>query len=522
MWLAATVLQLSGGLLWAAEPVQLSVTLLSIPAVGGWTEGRLVLKAGDRPWRGVVEVAGTAAKVQVQLAVGARGQRVLSLPWWVAPGAGAPQVWVDGVPTNVVVSLPRAERRPRVLVGEAASLPVTPLNTAADPSESRRVPLAAWPETWRAYDAFDLVILPAGLERALRLEQEAALEHWMRWGGAVGTLKDDRTAVLRPLGAGAGIVAQSPDALQTAYVGWAKNHSSAGRPLMHVWERMRPWSGKTTWRAYWPGASLMIALVVYVVCLGAAAIVFASHPPLRRFGVRFLLVSIAGATLGIGVVAHGAGSAVLDVDEVTLLLDRGAGEGTHASAVVRARADQRATLPFVPLFQRPALTEAEPSKGRTSPHRAIRWDVDGSVWERSWVVGETAAIRVDGIGPDLGIRVRSAGEGAWHIANQGRSTLRAVGVLLPAGGFLSLADLPPGGQVRLDAAQLRGGTAGTEMRATGFWDALLMTSDAGIRREPMLVATLDPPISSMRFLNGKVRRTAESYLVLPLSGGVGS
>jgi len=205
-----------------------SATLLSVPPFGGWTEILLVVKAGDTPWQGLVEVADAAAKVQVRLSVGARGQRVAPLPFWVGPGGNAPHVWLDGVPVGRVETPSVGEPSSRVLYGDVGGLGVSG-SPAPEDTSGTRISLTAWPETWRAYDAFPLVMMPTGLDRALRPEQEEALAQWVRWGGVVGLIDAWRgtSAGVRPLGAGAGIVAESPEAIRAAHARWAEGRNSA-------------------------------------------------------------------------------------------------------------------------------------------------------------------------------------------------------------------------------------------------------------------------------------------------------
>ena len=117
-----------------------------MPATGGWTEVLLVVRAGDGPWRGLVEVAGGAAKVHVRLSVAARGQRVVPLPFWVGPGNDVPKVWLDGVPAGRVLTPPVGGNAFRVLVAEGPGLGASDASLADD-ARSAREPVTAWPET---------------------------------------------------------------------------------------------------------------------------------------------------------------------------------------------------------------------------------------------------------------------------------------------------------------------------------------------------------------------------------------
>jgi hypothetical protein len=176
----------------------------------------------------------------------------------------------------------------------------------------------------------------------------------------------------------------------------------------------------------------------------------------------------------------------------------------------------------VPRFPRPLLYEAEPSRERSNPHRAIRWDADGGVWERSWAVGETGTIRVDGIGPGIGVRAQSAqGGGAWEIQNQGPHTLRSAGILFCDGGFQPLPDMPPGSRTQaVRPAVARAGTR--RARAPEFWQALLPARIPAAGWQPVLVAILDPPIPAIRFLEGEARARSETRLVMTLPSAPGS
>jgi hypothetical protein len=168
-------------------------------------------------------------------------------------------------------------------------------------------------------------------------------------------------------------------------------------------------------------------------------------------------------------------------------------------------------------LRRPLLAEVEPSGERSNPHRAIRWDIDGGIWVRPWAVGETAIVRVGGIGPDINVRIAPTGIGrAWEIDNRGPYTLRATGVLRPDGRFRPLPDIPPGIRHRFEAAPGARYDAAGENPAPGLWRALLPARDVGARWQPVLVATLDPPVRSVRFLGDDTGVVAECYLVLPL------
>ena len=509
----------------AAESPRVSASLHPMPATGGWMEVRLVVRTGDEPWRGLVEVAGGAAKVHVRLAVVARGQRVVPLPFWVGPGNDVPQVWLNGVPAGRALTPPVGGNALRVLVAEGPGVGASEAGLADD-MRSARSPVAAWPETWRAYDAFDLVILPAGLERALRPEQDVALEQWMRWGGAVAAVQADRgePVTRRVVDAGVGILAESPEKARAAYAKWAASRVGKDvlpHTILRAWERARPWGGRSTWQLNRPGARLGMALVIYLALLVGSAAALSRFPVFAWAGVRTVLVLVGVAILAMWGLSRGGGP-FLEVQEVTLLRAHAHGNATHMSTVIRAQADRRATSRFVPLFSRPLLYEAEPSRERSSPHRAIRWDVDGGVWERSWAVGETGTIRADGIGPDIAVRAQSLqGAGAWEIDNRGSHTLRSAGLLFCDGGFQPVPDVPPGTRTRLVGVELAG--AGAQRgRAPEIWQALLPACDPAGGWQPVLVAALDPPIPAVRFLKGEARASSETRLVMTLPGASGS
>ncbi|HTX53570.1 MAG TPA: hypothetical protein VMD08_09165 [Candidatus Baltobacteraceae bacterium] len=522
-WLVAGGLSVDSGAARAGEPVQASVALLSVPESGGWAEAQLVLKTGDRAWRGSVELAGGTAKLHIQLALGPRTQRFLVVPWWVAPGAGAPRVWVDGVTVDTVIVPPRSQSRPRVLTSTAKAS-ATAASPALVESEWTQAPLSSWPETWRAYDGFDLVLLPESLGRELRPEQESALERWIRWGGAAAMIRPDAPEGVRPLGRGAVFVAHNLEALRKAQAAWTQRGAGAhlSESLLMVWERARPSNQRTTWEARRPGRVLAATVAVYVVCLVAVAAALALRPSCHRFGVHALMVLIPAVILATGITVYGGGASHIEAEEVTLLRDQGTGEGVHACALFRVRADRRATLQFAPVLRQAALYEAETSKDRPSPHRAIRWNVDGEAWERAFVAGETAVIRADGLGPDLGIRVTPAGNRAWQIENRGASTLRAAGLLFPSGEFRAVADVPAGARLHLAAGPQSQSEPGPLSLLPAFWAALLPSSVLDAPGDPVFIASLDPPVRSMRLLHGELHGTATTYVAVSLPPGPAS
>jgi hypothetical protein len=257
--------------------------------------------------------------------------------------------------------------------------------------------------------------------------------------------------------------------------------------------------------------------MTYLALLAAVPLAVALFPRFRPAGMRAVLAVLAMGLLATWGVAHVGASAGLTVREATLLRAQPDGGNTHATAWIQARADRRGESRFEPLLRRPLLAEVEPSGERSNPHRAIRWDIDGGIWVRPWAVGETAIVRVGGIGPDINVRIAPTGIGrAWEIDNRGPYTLRATGVLRPDGRFRPLPDIPPGIRHRFEAAPGARDDAAGENPAPGLWRALLPARDVGARWQPVLVATLDPPVRSVRFLGDDTGVVAECYLVLPL------
>jgi hypothetical protein len=500
------------GVGWCADPARVTARF-SPTARDGWTEALLIITAGDQAWSGTVAVATAAAKMRLKLSLPARGQRVVPVPFWIAAGSGAPQIWVDGI--RIGSMIPSVAGETRILLppqgGESHAGPGLPTGAIVS------LPLSEWPETWRAYEAFELVVLPAASIAALRPEQSHALEQWLHWGGAAAAVEADRTdsGGLKPIGAGAGIAARTAADAWKAYSAWAARGGSAtvSRALLGKWERARGGIEKTTWDLRWPAPALAIVALGYLLSLAAAAAALACCPALRRFGVRLVLLVLLCGTCATVAVAQG-GSGGVEVKEVTLLRDRGEGWTTHASAVIQARSARRVTLPFTPVFRQAALYELEPSQGRLHPQRSIQWNVDGNSWERELVVGESAVIRVDGIGPDLGIRVHGRPDGV-QVENGGSFTLRDL-VLFSAGGLLPIRDLGPGEQILLDASRLRDTARWASASPAMFWAPLLPSAEAGRIREPMLLAKLDPSVPAVRMGGNDARLTTETYVVLSL------
>jgi hypothetical protein len=317
------------------------------------------------------------------------------------------------------------------------------------------------------------------------------------------------------VGEGIGIVAGSPGEVHKAFEGWVRDRggaSSVSTRLVQAWERSRPWTEKTTWSAEQPGGPIGVVLAVYLMLLTAVSLLLVLRPRLRAAGMRIVLVVVFVGLLATWAVAYVGTSAGITVRDVVLLRAHAEGGGTHAVAWVHARADRFGMSRFEAVLNQAEIVEAEPSAERALPHRAIQWDLDRGSWVRSWAVGETAAIRVDGIGPDIQTHTALTDNGReWEIDNRGPHAVRAAGVLLPDGGFRSVPDIPPGSRCRVETSP-----PATGRDAPDFWRALLPVADRSGRGLPVLVGTLDPPIPSVRFLDGNVKTLAQTYVVVML------
>lgn len=495
------------------------VTASAFPALAGtWNQVRLVADTGSAPWRGVVTVTGRGGAVNIALALPAHGQRVLAVPFRIGSGESALAVAVDGVPRARIDVAPRAARPPR-LVADGDRLEAS--RVAAD-ARVVAVAIDRLPEAWRAYDAFDLVVLPRGGEARLRRSQEAALERWVRWGGAVGSPGGER-ATARALGDGFAIVAPSVAGVERERERLRPALADPGSAALARWDETRPSVSDAA-----AGTALLdprLAMPIYLSALGVAAVAVARSAGARRSALPIAVLLILAGSLGTWSLARAGNPAVLEVDEVSLVRARPGGGETHVSAVVRARAHRRSTIRLVPRLEAAALGEAGTPRVDFDPRRAVRWDPDGApgsdatgtpgVWERSWALGETATIRVDGLGPALDVRAASRPDGGWTVENRGRRRLTSISVVSADRLAQALGDLEPGG--RLDVS----GPPTARIEAPGFWRSLLPSSGPA-RTATALLARVDPPLGALEFPAGGVRLASTSYVVLSLPQPSGS
>ena len=511
-----------GGVARAADPPRVSASAFAAPPGGGWSEVTLVLESGPRAWRGVVEVAGGVAKAHVRLALPEHGQRVVRLPFWVEEGERSPRVWIDGAPAGtVVVPSPAGGGGAIVLVAERDASGASPAG-AGEASGAARAPLARLPESWGSYGAFDLVILPPGGEAALRPAQSAALQRWVRWGGAVALLEADRLgpAAVREVGSGVAIAAGGEAEARAAFARRRPPGPEAGSfpvAALRAWERARPPGEAMAGAAGRPGARLGLAAAAYAGLLLAAALAAAWLPGARRHAAQALAFLACAAALAAWGIARAGEPWLIEAREIALIRALPDGGPTHLHAVLRARALRSGDSRFVPLLEAPQVIESEASRAPANPHRAVRWDPDGDVWERRWALGETATLRVGGGGPALGVRARPvAGSQGWDVENGGRHMLRRAVLVAGDGRMQALADIPPGARVRVAAGAAGSAGAQPDESALAFWAALLPGRGAWESGSPALVADLDPPIASLRFADGEARVSGESHLVMAL------
>jgi hypothetical protein len=497
-----------------AGSIQVSASAVMPVASPGWIEILLVVRNGARPWRGVIEVSGARAKVHVRVSLPEYGQRVVALPFWLDPGSRAPHVWAGGAPAGTVQFLATGQTASRVLVADGSSADLSPGGWRPDVAPVR-VPAARLPQTWRAYDGLDLVILPAERQGDLRPAQVAALEQWVRWGGAVSLVRarGEEPTTTRSLGAGVTIVARSPVEALAARDRTRATGEHVARAVMSAWERSRPAIGgpqETTGGR--PGTGLGVVVAVHLGLLVVAAAVAGRFPGVRQAGRPVLIAIIGGASLASWGVARAGSAWPLDVRETTLIRARPQGGVTHISAVARVQARRRGISRLVPRVEAPHHTQAEAPSGPGNPHRAITWDPDTDTWERQWAMGETSVLRLDGIGPDIGLQVHRGPTGAaWEIENHGPHALRRTILIRGDDGAQALADLPPGSRTRIEIA-----TAVRNANPTTpdleFWKPLLPERAAG---SAVLLATLDPPIRALGVPDDD-RATPESHLIVAL------
>lgn len=520
--LAVVALLSCGGVAGAGGPVQVSGSAFAAPRGGGWTEVLLVLQNGPRAWRGVVEVAGGAAKAHVQLSLPEHGQRVVAMPSWVEAPDRAPRLWIDGAPAGQVLMPSVWEGDSLVLIAEADARGAASARAGETPG-LMRASLGRLPETWRSYGPFDLVILPVGGEAALRQSQSAALEHWVRWGGALTLLNvsRDEPVTTRAVGSGVAIAAGSEAEARATFDRWRRARASAedfSRAALFAWERARPPARTRATGAGRPGGPLGMAAAGYAGLLAVAAIAAIRFPAARRRAPHVLIFLMCGASLTVWGIARAGESHLLEVQESAMVRAHADGGAAHVNAVVHIRALRSGGSRFVPTVQGPRLVEMEPPRAPGNPHRAIRWDPDGGFWERAWALGEMATLRVDGDGTDLALRVRPAGGPlAWEVENRGQHALRRPVVVVGNGRTEGFADIPPGMRARLAVGAAGEGPAPQPSEGSlAFWAALLPGREPWEARSPVLLAVLDPPLASLRFTDGESRTTGETHLVLSL------
>ncbi|OGL16166.1 MAG: hypothetical protein A3F92_14020 [Candidatus Rokubacteria bacterium RIFCSPLOWO2_12_FULL_71_22] len=473
----------------AAPPpggVRVTATALA-PERGGWTEVLLAARGGDVPWRGSVALASQSAKVHVALAVPARGQRLITVPLWLDRG-GEARVWVDGAAAGRVAG--HGDPAERVLVADGATV---------------------LPSIWRAYEAFDLVVLTPGATARLGQVEAAALDTWVRWGGAVAATRPGATEA-RALGAGTTLVAPSAADARAAFERLRRARAHADDPalaLLRRWERARP-PARPQDATGRPGTALGVLLGAYAALLGGVAVVAARRPTAGRAGVHLVGLVIAAGAVGTWSLARAGGPRDLDVHETALLVARPDAQAAHVSSVLRMRAHRSTTTGWT--ARAAMLVEVEPRRAAPRPLRAIRWRAEAGAWEREWVVGETAVVRAAGEWPDPGIRVRARRDGrAWRVENDGPHTLRSV-VLVPADGPpRALRDLGPATSVEVDARATAPGDGALPEIA---WALPLLGGEVETR--PLLLATLARPIRSLDFLDGAVGVTGDTHVVVPL------
>jgi phage gp46-like protein len=496
----------------ADEPVRLRVSTFPAPPGPGWIELRLVAESRERPWRGDVTVAGQAGSVRIKLAVPDHGQRKVALPFRVGGADRALDVLVDRTVAARVEVVPNSVKAGRLLIASRGRFEEESTTmTAGGEDRATNVALERLPETWRVYEAFGLVVLPSGGETDLRPAQEAALEHWLRWGGAVGSSGGRRTTV-RPFGAGVAIAGADALEVDRAHDRWRRTSTrDLGREALRAWDDSSPARPPSS------GPTFDLRLVVggYLGTLAIAGCVVARSSGARRVGLQTAMLLIVAGSLATWSVPQAGGPMLLVVEEVALVLARADGGSTHVSSAVHVRAQRRGTSRFAPRLEGPIVYEARAPAAAGRPERAVRWDPDARVWERRWALGETAALRVDGLGPALHIRTVAQGPRAWDVENQGQHRLRSAVLLAGDGRFHALGDLAPGARRRLEldgTAPAPAGEADLE-----FWRPLLSRVAIGTNAlAPVVLAVLEPPLAALDFLDRDVRVTSTNHLALSL------
>jgi hypothetical protein len=436
---------------------------------------------------------------------------MLTVPARVAPNGAPPRVWVDGEPVRTNL---------RVAEGSAGILA-----TGDELGESRsvtRAPLARWPVVWRAYDAFDLVVPPAGWDRILVPEQQRALSQWVKSGGAVATVSRDlERSRSTPLGDGVAIAARTLSEAEEAHARWQRSRSHGGiRLLLDRWGSETQVSRAPTPRLR-AAAGMMAAVGAYLALLGVLPLVCIGRK-LRPARMPAVCALVVGGCLAVWTTATWGSAPMLEVGEFGLLVSSAGAGDDYVSSVVRLEAQRSGTAQFVSPVTSALLHEVEASRSAPDPHRAVRWDVERRAWERAWAMGEQAVLRLEGVVPDLGIRASRANQrGTWEIENGGSRALRQVLFVPPVGQPRRLPDLLPGDRVVISGgATANAGTTAADA-ALAFWSSLVPASGTGDGMG-LVVAMLDPPLQSLAFPEETAAWTGQTRVALVLPDGAGA
>lgn len=500
---AVPTLLATGALLVVPEAVEgagpwprVSVSTFPMPPVPGPVEIRLVIDAGPRAWRGVAAVRSTGAAAQIGLAVPAHGRRAILLPWSVASTGSALVVSIDGA-TAARVDVSSAEQRGRRLLVRDAH--------AGAPANPGHADVADLPRTSRAYASFDLVVLPHGSELKLDRAQQAAMERWVRWGGAVGTPDGADSAVMRMIGLGVVIAGSGVETVARAHDRW--RHEG----LLPVWRR--PLAGWDTEAAV-PGAArdaapltvVGLAVVGYLGALGLTGAVLARFPGARFAGAPVVLLLALLGSVTVWSAARAGSPALLDVEEITLMEAPADGREVEVTGIVRAQARRSGLSRFEVPLEDAAVAESLVRGPVLDERRVIRLDARADeagaggqrparAWERAWALGERATIRVEGTGPALAVHATRRAGGGWEIDNRGRHVLRSA-VIATSKGVAHLGDIAPGTRT----------AAGTPSALRLAADAPAIVRNAVEARRAVLVAHLDPPVVAVDFASDVVAR----------------
>ena len=506
----------------AVQPVRLDVAPFPAPLRSGPVELRITAETEAQPWRGGVALRGRAGRTEIGLALPAHGRRVVVVPFRVAVGERTLEVAVDGETVARVEVPPPEEGAPRVLVvdgmrGEVSARMV--------PDSGRMsLPLEHLPETWPTLESFDLVILPPAGEARLRPGQEAALERWVRWGGAVGVPGGRATVSVRGLDRGVTIVGGDIADIERAHAQWRRDTPRDARPAaLALWEALPVTSGAG---GHWaPAIDPRLAVLAYLALLALLGCVFARFPRIRPVAVPAVALLIAGSSLAIWSVPRAASPTRIEVEEVSLVFASPDGSPPQVSAVVQVTAHRSGTSRFVPRVHGPAVYEASAAAIPGARPHTVRVNADTGLWQRSWALEESTTLRVSGVGPALKVQVVRQGPAVWMLENHGDHSLRSVVVLGGDRPARVLGDLLPGTRSRVDLGTPPGPAAPNalsmpELPELAFWRRLLPSiSSRDGRPSPLLLATLDPPLAALEFLEGGVLARTTSHVALPLPVG---